>query len=59
MWARSASVRARTHNNERPSVLGVQFDLTDGLWYPVGITPLVALHHALRHRTPASKQASS
>lgn len=40
-------------------VLGVQFDLTDVLWYPIGIAPLVALHHALRHRTPASNPASS
>jgi Protein of unknown function (DUF2809) len=25
-------------------VLGVQFDMTDILWYPVGVIPLAALH---------------
>jgi hypothetical protein len=35
-------------------VLGVQFDVTDILWYPIGIAPLVALHHALRHH-PATQ----
>jgi hypothetical protein len=25
--------------------LGVQFDLTDVAWYPVGVVPLVALHY--------------
>ncbi|WP_203704809.1 ribosomal maturation YjgA family protein [Asanoa iriomotensis] len=40
-------------------VLGIQFDLIDVLWYPVGIAPLIALHHALRCRTPASNPTSS
>ncbi|HEX5598655.1 MAG TPA: DUF2809 domain-containing protein [Micromonosporaceae bacterium] len=31
-------------------VLGVQFDLTDVAWYPVGVVPLVALHWLLRSR---------
>ncbi|MFU8874548.1 DUF2809 domain-containing protein [Micromonospora sp. SL4-19] len=31
-------------------VLGVQFDPVDLLWYPVGVVPLVALHHLLRPR---------
>ncbi|MFU8854184.1 DUF2809 domain-containing protein [Micromonospora sp. SL1-18] len=31
-------------------VLGVQFDPVDLLWYPVGVVPLVALHHLLRTR---------
>jgi hypothetical protein len=39
-------------------VLGIQFDLTDMLWYPLGIAPLVAVHHALRHRAPASTPIS-
>jgi hypothetical protein len=30
--------------------LGVQFDLTDVAWYPVGVVPLVALHALLRAR---------
>jgi hypothetical protein len=34
-------------------VLGIQFDLTDVLWYPIGIAPIVAAHHALRRRVPA------
>ncbi|MEV6924511.1 DUF2809 domain-containing protein [Dactylosporangium sp. NPDC051485] len=33
-----------THSLLSRLVLGVQFDLTDLLWYPVGIIPLVALH---------------
>ncbi|MEU5940886.1 DUF2809 domain-containing protein [Micromonospora sp. NPDC047548] len=32
-------------------VLGVQFDPTDLLWYPVGIVPLIAVHGLLRPRT--------
>lgn len=32
-------------------VLGVQFDLTDVAWYPVGIVPLVAVDWLLRART--------
>lgn len=32
-------------------VLGVQFDLTDVAWYPVGIVPLVALDRLLGIRT--------
>jgi hypothetical protein len=30
-------------------VLGVQFDPTDLLWYPVGVLPLVPLHFWVRH----------
>ena len=30
--------------------LGVQFDWADLAWYPVGIVPLVALHHLIRVR---------
>ncbi|MGW0436357.1 ribosomal maturation YjgA family protein [Micromonospora sp. NPDC003197] len=33
-------------------VLGVQFDLTDILWYPVGVVPLVVLDRLLLSRTP-------
>lgn len=32
-------------------VLGVQFDLTDLAWYPVGIMPLVAVHWLYHART--------
>ncbi|MEU2614704.1 DUF2809 domain-containing protein [Micromonospora sp. NPDC007271] len=31
-------------------VLGVRFDPVDLLWYPVGVVPLVALHHLLAAR---------
>ncbi|MEU4219536.1 DUF2809 domain-containing protein [Actinoplanes sp. NPDC026623] len=31
--------------------LGVQFDPTDLLWYPLGIIPLAALHELLRRTT--------
>ncbi len=36
-------------------VLGVQFDVVDLAWYPVGVLPLVALHlWALRDHRPAA-----
>jgi hypothetical protein len=31
-------------------VLGVRFDDTDLLWYPIGIVPLVAVHHLWRQQ---------
>ncbi|MCI4066402.1 DUF2809 domain-containing protein [Micromonospora sp. R77] len=34
--------------------LGVQFDPTDLLWYPVGVLPLVVAHHLLRTRRPVA-----
>ncbi|GAB2942056.1 hypothetical protein GCM10027280_33310 [Micromonospora polyrhachis] len=38
-------------------VLGVQFDLTDIVWYPVGIVPLVVLDRLLISRTPTEVTA--
>jgi len=38
-------------------VLGVQFDLTDVAWYPVGVVPLVLLDRLLLRRTPTRVSA--
>ncbi|MBB2940400.1 hypothetical protein FB565_000104 [Actinoplanes lutulentus] len=35
-------------------VLGAHYDSADMLWYPIGVIPLVAIHHVLRTRRRSS-----
>lgn len=39
-------------------VLGVQFDIVDVAWYPVGVLPLVAVHWLLTARAKNAPSAS-
>ncbi|MBM7494492.1 hypothetical protein JOD64_005714 [Micromonospora luteifusca] len=39
--------------------LGVQFDPVDLAWYPVGVVPLMVLHHLLRARHRRNHHATS
>ncbi|MBB6038772.1 ribosomal maturation YjgA family protein [Phytomonospora endophytica] len=38
-------------------LLGSQFDLTDVVWYPLGVVPLVAAHLFLRARARSSEES--
>ncbi|MFG1658408.1 DUF2809 domain-containing protein [Micromonospora chersina] len=38
--------------------LGVQFDPVDLAWYPVGVAPLVVLHHLVRARRRTASPAA-